>query len=417
MSMNSVYLGEVAELRSGVGFPKRFQGRVDGDFPFAKVGDISTVARSGQKVLAEAANYIMSEELSALRAKPFPPGTIAFAKIGEAIRQNFRVIAQVPILFDNNVMGAIPNNQIDSDYLFHFLISLDLYCFAQSTTVPSLRKSELANIKIPLPPIEEQQRIAAVLDAVDALRAKRRETLEKLGFLVRSVFFDMFGDAGTTTGWVDTTIGQIAEIISGATPKTKIEQYWGGDVPWATPRDLRDLESPYIETTERTLSMSGLKSCSATLLPVNSVLLSSRAPIGYVAINTVQMATNQGFKSLVLDPARVDSRFLYMWLSIHRRRLEAMGNGATFKEISKKTTAAIEIPLPPIDEQRRFGGLVDEVEALRDKHRRSLAVLDELFGSLQQRAFRGELFGSLQQRAFRGELFGSLQQRAFRGDL
>ena len=180
MTARLVPLGEVAELRSGVGFPMRFQGRADGDFPFAKVGDISAVARSGGRRLSGAANHVMSTDLHALRAKPFPPGTIAFAKIGEAIRQNFRAVAQVSILLDNNVMGAIPSDQVDPDYLFHFLASLDLYRFAQSTTVPSLRKSELARIAMPLPPIEEQRRIAAVLDTAEALRAKRRQALAKL---------------------------------------------------------------------------------------------------------------------------------------------------------------------------------------------------------------------------------------------
>lgn len=181
-----------------------------------------------------------------------------------------------------------------------------------------------------------------------------------------------------TTSWLDTTLGDIAEVVSGATPKTSVEEYWEGGIPWATPKDLSELDGASIESTPRTLSALGLKSCAATLLPAQSVLLSSRAPIGHVAINSVPMATNQGFKNLVPDTARVDSKFLYWWLRFHRPQLEAMGNGATFKEISKRIVSGVRIQLPPLDEQRRIVGVLDAAETLRTKRRRALAKLDSL---------------------------------------
>ncbi len=181
-----------------------------------------------------------------------------------------------------------------------------------------------------------------------------------------------------TASWLDTTLGDIAEIVSGATPKTSVEEYWDGGIPWATPKDLGELEGTFIESTPRTLSTSGLESCAATLLPAQSVLLSSRAPIGHVAINSVPMATNQGFKNLVPDTARVDSKFLYWWLRFHRPQLEAMGNGATFKEVSKKIVSGVRIQLPPPGEQRRIAGVLDAAEALRAKRRRAMTGLDSL---------------------------------------
>lgn len=193
------------------------------------------------------------------------------------------------------------------------------------------------------------------------------------------------------TDWLDTTLGDIAEIVSGATPKTAVEQYWGGRVPWATPKDLSELNGIFIESTARTLSVDGLKSCPASLLPANSVLLTSRAPIGLVAICTVPMATNQGFKSLVPDRVRVDPKFLYWWLRCHRPQLEAMGNGATFKEISKRTVGRARISLPPIEEQQRIAEVLDAADAIQAKHHRALAMLDTLLSGLQQRAFLGEL--------------------------
>ena len=190
------------------------------------------------------------------------------------------------------------------------------------------------------------------------------------------------------TTWVDTTLGEIAEIVSGATPKTSVGEYWDGAIPWVTPKELSSLEGSFIDSTERTLTEAGLKSCAASLLPARSILLSSRAPIGLVAVNGVPMATNQGFKSLVPDGNRVDSKFLYWWLRSHRARLEAMGNGATFKEVSKKVVARVKINVPPIEEQRRIAAVLDAAEGLRAKRRHALAKLD----SLTQAVFH-DMFG------------------------
>lgn len=182
----------------------------------------------------------------------------------------------------------------------------------------------------------------------------------------------------TTTAWTKTTLGEVTEIVSGGTPKTSVPQNWDGGIPWATPKDLSNLSQATISGTPRTLSQQGLASCGATLMPAGSVLLSSRAPIGHVAINTVPMATNQGFKSFVLDDHQVDPKFLFWWLKRHRPMLESLGNGATFKEISKKVTAAVPIELPPIEEQRRIAAVLDSADALRVKRRQAIAKLDSL---------------------------------------
>lgn len=192
-----------------------------------------------------------------------------------------------------------------------------------------------------------------------------------------------------TATWLDTTLGDIAEIVSGATPKTAVEEYWDGGIPWVTPKDLSDLEDAFIESTPRTLSAAGLKSCAAKLLPAGSVLLSSRAPIGLVAINSVPMATNQGFKSLVPDRARADSTFLYWWLRCHRPQLEALGNGATFKEVSKRIVTGARIQLPPLEEQRRIAAVLNAAEALRAKRHEAISKL----GTLMQAIF-ADMFGT-----------------------
>jgi type I restriction enzyme S subunit len=184
------------------------------------------------------------------------------------------------------------------------------------------------------------------------------------------------------SGWPTARLEDCAEIVSGATPSTSEPAYWDGDICWATPKDLSELDGAYISNSPRKITRNGLQSCAATVLPPGSVLFSSRAPIGHVAINTVPMATNQGFKSFVPNCERVHAKFLYHWLRSNRPYLESLGNGATFKEVSKAVVARVEIPLPPLPEQRRIAAILDKADALRARRRAALAKLDTLTQSI-----------------------------------
>lgn len=176
-------LGEIAHLQAGVGFPVDLQGRSSGDYPVAKVGDISRVGRSGKTVISAADHYVDESDLARLRARPIPPGSVLFAKIGEAIRHNHRVIAGCELLVDNNAMAAIPTGKVESRYLYHYLRSVDFYGLTSATTVPALRKSVLERLPIPLPPLPDQRRIADILDKVDGLGAKHRAALAQVDSL------------------------------------------------------------------------------------------------------------------------------------------------------------------------------------------------------------------------------------------
>lgn len=132
------------------------------------------------------------------------------------------------------------------------------------------------------------------------------------------------------------------------------------------------------------LTEEGLRSCAARVLPADSVLLSSRAPIGHVAINSVPMATNQGFKSLIPDRSRIDEKYLYWWLVSNKATLQRLGVGATFKEISKAIVSRVVIPLPPFPEQRRIASLLDEVESIRQARSTAIEHLDLVEASILQ---------------------------------
>ena len=182
--------------------------------------------------------------------------------------------------------------------------------------------------------------------------------------------------------WPLVKIGEYSEIVSGSTPKTNIEEYWNGDVHWVTPKDISGLDGIYIYNTNKKISKKGLESCSTHLLPSGSVLLSSRAPIGLLAINGVPMCTNQGFKSIIPEKGKLHNEFLYFYLKSKREYLNSIGNGATFKEISKESFSKVLIPLPPLDDQIRIATLLSKVENLISRRREQLKQLDELLKSV-----------------------------------
>lgn len=150
------------------------------------------------------------------------------------------------------------------------------------------------------------------------------------------------------TEWIDCKISDIGTVVGGATPSTKKnENYEGGQISWITPKDLSTFDVRYIERGERNITEIGLKSCSTQLMPRNTILFSSRAPIGYIAIATKELCTNQGFKSIIPNE-NTDPLFLYYLLKYNKDRIEALGSGTTFKEISGSTMKNIEVRVPKL---------------------------------------------------------------------
>jgi len=152
--------------------------------------------------------------------------------------------------------------------------------------------------------------------------------------------------------WVCTTIGQIADVIGGGTPTTTDLNNFGSSIPWITPADMSKHTGKIIERGARSLSEQGLEGSGARMLPKGTVLFSSRAPIGYVAIASQPLTTNQGFKSFV--PAKgISSDYLYYWLTSAKSLAEELASGTTFLEISGAKAALIPFPVAPIAEQTR----------------------------------------------------------------
>ena len=180
-------------------------------------------------------------------------------------------------------------------------------------------------------------------------------------------------------GWEIKKLGEVCEVIGGSTPKTNEPTYWDGDFFWVTPAELDGTK--LISSTKRTITEAGIKSAHLQLLPAGTVLLSSRAPIGKVAITTVPMYCNQGFKNIICSD-KLYNCYVYWFLYAKTEYLNALGTGATFKEISKKVVEQIPIPVPPLPVQERIVSELDLLSGIIEKKREQLKELDALAQSI-----------------------------------
>lgn len=187
--------------------------------------------------------------------------------------------------------------------------------------------------------------------------------------------------------WDIKRIMDIAEVVAGGTPNTKIPEYWNGDIGWITPADLSGYNFRYIKNGSRNITEAGLKGSSACLLPINTVLLSSRAPIGYVAIAETELSTNQGFKNLVCNDKQVDYRFIYYWLRLNAETLKNFASGATFPEISASTLKKIKITLPDLPTQKHIADILSAYDDLIEVNNRRIELLEQAAQELYKEWF------------------------------
>lgn len=158
-------------------------------------------------------------------------------------------------------------------------------------------------------------------------------------------------------------LNEIAEICNGATPSTSDPENYDGEIVWITPKDLSTQQNKYIKKGERNISQKGYDNCSTHMIPAYNILMSSRAPIGLLSINTVDCCTNQGFKNLIVDKSKADVDYLYYYLKVHIKEIEALGSGTTFKEVSKVALEKFDIDLPSLEEQKRISSVLSNLDS------------------------------------------------------
>ena len=254
-------------------------------------------------------------------------------------------------------------NKCSKQFLYYALQSKVDSLIAQGTgsTFKAISKKVLEATCIPAYSTTEQEQIAETIGHVDNTIAARRKQLALLDQLVKSRFIELFGDYDLThpqESWAP--IKEVGTVVGGATPKTDHDEYWGGSYRWITPAEL-DADSGYIYDSVRKLTKAGVESCSLQEMPVGTVILSSRAPIGKVAIAGNTFYCNQGFKNIICKEG-ITPRYLYTVLLLNVEYLNSLGRGATFKEISKGIVESIRIPVPSMELQEQFAAFVEQTD-------------------------------------------------------
>lgn len=337
------------------------------------------------------------------------------------------VLVDEPTVTNQQINTLVPSEHlIDREYLYYVLVNLEPKIFqlgATSTRTPIVNKTTFGAIEIDVPPIEEQREVAAVLSALDNRIDLLRQTNITLESMARAVFKSWFidfdpvlakaegrepegMDAATAAlfpaefeesprglipkGWGISEVGQMAQCVGGGTPSTKEPAFWEPGVHhWATPKDLSGLEAPVLLDTERRLSDAGLAKVGSGLLPAGTLLMSSRAPIGYLALAQVPVAVNQGF--IAMRPGgKLSPRYLYFWCQANMDAIKQKANGSTFMEISKTAFRPITLVVPSQRVVERFGELVGAIfERIADGERYRVR-LEELRDTLLPRLISGK---------------------------
>lgn len=178
-------------------------------------------------------------------------------------------------------------------------------------------------------------------------------------------------------------IKEIADVKNGSTPSTSNPNFFDGEIIWITPKDLSEQNKKYIIRWERTITEQGLKSCSTVLIPKWTILLSSRAPIGLLAIAWNELCTNQGFKNLVPNIEKIDSEFLYYYIKIRIKEVEALWSGTTFKEVSKNSIENYEIEIPEeINEQKKISSILSNLDSKIELNNKINSELEKMVKTL-----------------------------------
>ena len=408
----TVTLGDLSEVKSGVGFPKKYQGQSSGDYPVYKVGDVSRAVTLRQGLLNSANHYVTTEEAGALKGVIFRTGSTLFAKIGEAIKLNRRAFVMRPGLADNNVMAVVPLLNESDRFIHYFLRTVDLSDVSRSTTVPSVRKGDIEDLIIPLPPLAEQKVIADKLDTLLAQVDNTKARLERIPQILKRFRQSVLAAAvsGRLTGISEESFAKIP-IEQLAKP----QRYSLGIGPFGSNlkvADYREAGHPLIFVREiranqfgddATKYVSGekfheLKAHRA--VPGDILITKMGDPPGDVAIYPLEcpeaVITADCIKLSVDEKAYSRDYVAYAMQSEQfRRDVLSISAGVAQQKVNLTKFRKLTLRAPPRLEQTEIVRRVDQLFAHADRIEKqvnnALARVNTLTQSILAKAFRGEL--------------------------
>ncbi len=383
-------MGNLCSFRAGSAFKTDLQGRREGRFPFIKVSDMSRAGNA--RFISGAANWVDEDDLVVLKAKPFHPPTIVFAKIGEALKANrFRILTQ-ETLIDNNLMGAIPNPElVNPQFLYYLLQALGLPSLATGSALPYLKAGDLRKVELSLPEQEEQRRIAWVLNALDDKIDSNLRITDLLQAAAVTMFGAWFLDflwadefeesaiGSIPRGWSVGVLSDLATVTMGQSPPgDSYSNDSGNGIPLVQGMSAFGERYPRIGTW--TCSPTRRASPGATLMTV-------RAPVGAVNVSRSEVCLGRGVAGIHSEyPAFTE--LLVRSLEPRWRKEES---GTIFPAVNRKQILGIQVVIPPPEKVQEYEGFA---RPMIDRMLSLAAQIDgftELRGALLPKLISGEI--------------------------
>lgn len=395
--MRTVPLGELVDFYSGGTPPKANPQLWDGAIPWFSAKDLKSDR------LTDSIDHISERAFAETSLKPVPAGTIAMVVRGMILAHTVPItVLDVPAAINQDLKALLPKREIEASYLAAMLRAQHASILHQvSTAAHGTKKLDsrvLESLPIPMCSVSEQRRIAAILDHADALRAKRRQVLAHLDSLTQSIFHDMFGEPGDPR-WETARFGElIPRVDNGSSPRC--ESRAAAFDEWGVLK-LGAVTYGVFQPNENKAYLDDPSAMKANEVRVGDVLMTrknTRDLVGAVALVDAvrpRLLLPDLIFRLHLEEARLDRLYFHALMMSPRKRSAvrdlSSGSAASMPNISKARLATLPLEVPPLDLQRQFAARVEYINAQREVVRRALAADDELFASLQSRAFRGEL--------------------------
>ncbi len=286
------------------------------------------------------------------------------------------------------------NNQILPKYLFYFLFSSfgqkQILSTYHGAAIGGINTKFIEAVTIPVPPLETQRKIVAILECAEALKQARATANEMTSKIVQAVFLEMFGDPiKNENGYKIKNIGDICRVIRGASPRPKGDpKYFGGNIPWIKISDITK-SGKYLTRTSEGVTEEGKK--KSVFLKSGTLIISNSATIGLPCFLKIDGCIHDGFLALLDIDKSIHPQYLYYFFDMVRHRLEKLAPSGTQRNLNTGIMRKIPLPIPSYPEQKKFASMVEKVDDMKKRQEKSTEELDELFDSLMQKAFTGEL--------------------------
>ena len=388
--MNIKRLGEFAEIQTGP-----FGSQLHKEDYVLNGTPIVTVEHLGNRLFTEQnLPRVSDDDKQRLSKYILSEGDIVFSRVGSVDRCSYVDESHDGWMFSGRCLRVRPDKTVLPLYLYYYFCLEETKQFVRNiavgATMPSINTKLMSEVPVSIPEIESQQRIADILSSIDN-KIELNETInENLEQQAAAYFHHQF-IANADPSWKEGAISDLGTVVGGSTPsKSKPEYYTDNGIAWITPKDLSADKSKFILHGADDITELGLKNSSASVMPAGTVLFSSRAPIGYIAIADGEVTTNQGFKSVVPN-SNIGTAFVYFFLKNALPTIENMASGSTFKEISGSAMRTVPAIIPDDESLQEFADFCEPLflqQRTLEAENRSLAALRD---SLLPKLMSGEL--------------------------